>query len=672
MVRWSALFLEAAPLLSFFAAATALTANDYYVPSELVPGLSSGDSSLIPEMYAGHIPLTNNEDGIQYFFWKFEEKRNGNEDKPLVIWLNGGPGCSSMDGALAENGPIRIDDDGKATINEGSWFTRADTVYVDQPVNTGFSFATNPGPKKYDDDLDVITEHFMQFLDSYFQSFPEDIYKKLILAGESYAGQYIPFFADAILKRNAQLEDEYSKYNLKALLIGNGWIDPNIQSLSYLPFAKEKNLIDESSPYFSNLLRAHENCQNVINSHDPDVPQKFSHSDCDAIIGLLLAYTKDTSPETPQGEVCLNVYDYTLRDSYPSCGMNWPKDVQTIPKFFSTPGVLEALNVQPEDVPRWRECDEGVLKSLTNPRSTPSIHLLPSILESGTDIILFNGDHDLICNTKGTLDTIANLSWGDQKGFTEEAEYYDWVFNDVLNDSYEPAGYVVYENNMTFISVYNASHMVSNDKSMISRGILDIYLDAVALEVIDDKKVLISTNELRPFGDEDNDGGQDGEDYDDYDDYGDNYEEDDKDEKNGQDSDENDEEDDNEYDEEDGNEGEENDEETNKDKDSRKAHKRYKNILVATMTVALMCAIAYYLYRKRFRSGVRAILMSSSRRHDQNKTVSWADDLEGGVEFDVDQELSRPSTAGSKPKSKGSYTSVPSTDLEESFELDDL
>ena len=57
-----------------------------------------------------------------------------------MIWLNGGPGCSSMDGALMEVGPYRVTEDQKLIENKGSWHEFANLLFVDQPVGTGFSF----------------------------------------------------------------------------------------------------------------------------------------------------------------------------------------------------------------------------------------------------------------------------------------------------------------------------------------------------------------------------------------------------------------------------------------------------------------------------------------------------------------------------------------------------
>lgn len=73
------------------------------------------------------------------FFWHFQNKHIGDRQR-TVIWLNGGPGCSSMDGALMEVGPYRLKDDHTLEENPGSWHEFANVMFVDQPVGTGYSY----------------------------------------------------------------------------------------------------------------------------------------------------------------------------------------------------------------------------------------------------------------------------------------------------------------------------------------------------------------------------------------------------------------------------------------------------------------------------------------------------------------------------------------------------
>lgn len=513
-----------------------LSIDDYLVDYQNIPGLSQlSDVSTIPDMFAGHIPLfgwnsddndsdeqddddeednDDDDDNVPedfgYFFWKFHDKRIQLPDvnsSTLIFWLNGGPGCSSMDGALVENGPLRIDEDGKAKINLDSWISRADIVYIDQPVGTGFSAIKKKLQQTtklpLDSNLDEVSLHFCQFLINYFKVFPEDLDKDIILAGESYAGQYIPYIASFIQKNN--LKQNYETYpflqenlpyiNLYSVLIGNGWIDPITQSLSYLPFAVEHNVIEESNPNFKQLLNTHENCQKKINlKTEFNIKDQFSIPECDKIINDILVVTK--SKDAKNNDQCINVYNYELKDSYPACGMNWPADITHVSKFFSNKEVRDALHINSVwAAENWIECRKDVMDHMTNKGSRPSINLFPTLLENGLNIILFNGDKDLICNNKGVLDTIDNLEWGGIKGFSKDVQNYNWIYrsnDDNAND--QAVGYVQYDRNLTFISVFNASHMVPHDKGRISRGIVDITLNNVLLESLDKRQSLISSD----------------------------------------------------------------------------------------------------------------------------------------------------------------------------------
>lgn len=626
--------------------------NKYSVVPELLPGLSDiEDQSQIPEMHAGHMPLAPLDgvnDEISYFFWKFA--RADKVLDTLIIWLNGGPGCSSMDGALVENGPFRVNEELRLRPNEGSWHYKADMLYVDQPVNTGFSISTGE-EQKFDDDLSVSTQHFLQFLESYFEAFPEDQTKDLIIAGESYSGQYVPFIAEAIQRRNEKTADDSKKYKLRGLLIGNGWMDPDTQSLSYLPFAISKDIVDEQNPYFGSLLKAHESCQNSINTRDSQENPPFSYQECEDILQLLVAATKDTSDDTPANQVCMNVYSYNLRDSFPACGMGWPQDVLRVPGFFARPGVLEALNVDSDKVPQWTECNMDVYSHLKNEKSEPSIHKLPALLDSGLEVVLYNGDMDLLCNDKGVLDMIHKLQWGGQSGFSTSAERYGWTFTDMESNLNHTAGNIITDRNLTFISVHNASHMVPNDKPLISRGVVDIYLRDAVLGELDGENVLVTssardtdstadgknTATLDKPNDDSNGSGDSGDSGDD-----------------------------------DGKDGDQSDKDKQEEADKKRKRRQgtFKVFAITVVSVSLVGSLGIYIYIKKHSTEKHASFIDPNRRQNpQGKKVSWADDLERG---NRDTGRSHLGSTQSAPQKKSSYTQVPNTDLDESFELEDF
>lgn len=75
-----------------------------------------------------------------------------------------------MDGALMEVGPYRLKNDTHLEFNDGSWDEFANLLFVDQPVGTGFSFVNS---NMYLHELDQVGEHFLVFLEKFFELFPQ-------------------------------------------------------------------------------------------------------------------------------------------------------------------------------------------------------------------------------------------------------------------------------------------------------------------------------------------------------------------------------------------------------------------------------------------------------------------------------------------------------------------
>ena len=471
-----------------------------------LPGLYSNiPKDDLPLMFSGQLELYL-ENKTYYYFWKYADQNKVDIAKnKTIFWLNGGPGCSSMDGALMEAGPFRINDKGEVTYNEGSWHKAADIVFVDQPSGTGFSYS-----EKYDSDLNGVVQHFLRFLDKYFEVFPEDFHNDIFIAGESYAGQYIPYVSRGILDRNRQTDDETKKINLKGLLIGNGWIAPNEQSLSYLPFAHQAGVVNEKSSKWSSLLDQQQKCQSIVNEINAGTLDKgvnvhdIVNKECEKILNMIMDSSLDRSKDSDQQ--CINIYDYTLRDSFPSCGMNWPPDLTNVNPFLNDDKVLDWLNVKEHR--KWRECSSGVSGHLKNHNLEPAVKLLPAILEE-IPVLLFNGNRDIICNYMGTEDFIKNLEWNGGVGWQTDddtdsaaeddlrADKYkglrvasDWIYDD------DTVGYIKQSRNLTFVNVFDASHMVPFDKPFVSRSLIDIMLKEYDEDVRDDGKRVFVTYPL--------------------------------------------------------------------------------------------------------------------------------------------------------------------------------
>ena len=106
------------------------------------------------------------EGKIYYLLFR---SRSKNPNAPLVLWLTGGPGCSSMVANYYENGPLKLDINGKPYINKYSWNTQVDLLFVDQPVGTGFSSVKRLQYTRSEDD---VAEDFYEFLTKFINNFP--------------------------------------------------------------------------------------------------------------------------------------------------------------------------------------------------------------------------------------------------------------------------------------------------------------------------------------------------------------------------------------------------------------------------------------------------------------------------------------------------------------------
>jgi cathepsin A (carboxypeptidase C) len=163
--------------------------------------------------------------------------------------VDGGPGCSSTTGLLFELGPCLITANGTGTVfNPYSWTEHSNMIFLDQPVNVGYSYTegqqvlTTPEASK-----DVYA-----FLQLFMKTFPEYSSQEFNIAGESYAGTYIPNFASHIFEEQKKLDtakSDHARINLKSVLIGNGLSDPYYQFASVPEYAcapSKHAFVDES------------------------------------------------------------------------------------------------------------------------------------------------------------------------------------------------------------------------------------------------------------------------------------------------------------------------------------------------------------------------------------------------------------------------------------------
>jgi carboxypeptidase D len=201
-------------------------ANDYLVSA--LPGLKPGDYP--HRQWAGHLAVDPKHGGY-LFYWLFEAWEGAADPAtPLVVWLNGGPACTSMDGLFLENGPFKLSDRGDLEVNPYAWAKHAHLLYIDQPVGTGLSFVgDSKAYPRNDGDVNRALLAFFDGLQALHAWLPG---RKVFLTGESHAGHYLPSLAQALLLRADKQQSSTTKPPANEVVvvggvaIGNGWFDP--------------------------------------------------------------------------------------------------------------------------------------------------------------------------------------------------------------------------------------------------------------------------------------------------------------------------------------------------------------------------------------------------------------------------------------------------------------
>jgi carboxypeptidase C (cathepsin A) len=201
------------------------------IPDHLItslPGYPNGGQTP-SKQYSGMIAVDQAETRFLHYHLVLSE--NDPAADPLVLWNNGGPGCSSYDAFLFEQGPVRftqhLDPSSglpALTDNPNRWNLIASVIYLESPVDVGYSYTTNSSWISNDNTTAIDNFNFLQ---KFYQGYPEFRHNPLYLAGESYSGMYTPMTADLIRISNAEGK---TSIPLKGIMVGNGCIGYNVGS----------------------------------------------------------------------------------------------------------------------------------------------------------------------------------------------------------------------------------------------------------------------------------------------------------------------------------------------------------------------------------------------------------------------------------------------------------
>ncbi|KAI9833965.1 MAG: hypothetical protein M1826_005870 [Phylliscum demangeonii] len=426
------------------------------------------------KQYSGY--LDDEKEDKHLFYWFFES-RNKPATDPVVLWLNGGPGCSSLTGLFMELGPSSITKEGEVKYNPYSWNANASVIFLDQPVNVGFSYGSSSVSNTAAAGKDVYA-----LMTLFFKQFPQYAHLDFHLAGESYGGHYVPIFAAEILahkKRNI---------NLKSVLIGNGLTDGLVQTQYYRPMACGDGgwpaVLDEGE--CQSMDNALPRCQSLIQScYD-------SESVWSCVPAALYCNNALLGPYQRTGQ---NVYD--VRGKCEDSGNLCYSELGYISQFLNRKDVQRELGVEAVDA--YESCNFDINRNFLfqGDWMLPIQRVVPSLLEE-IPVLIYAGDADFICNWLG------NLAWAEALPWPGQAEYNATPLSNLtLSQSYafpsrstqrptragqlrakgEVVGEVKSSGNFTYVRLHDGGHMIPFDQPEASLDMLNRWLQGEWLAV---------------------------------------------------------------------------------------------------------------------------------------------------------------------------------------------
>jgi cathepsin A (carboxypeptidase C) len=447
------------------------------------------------------------------FYWFFEKRskeetttkankkeEEGDDDAviPFIVWLTGGPGCSSTLALLAENGPCSVNKDGISTkVNPYSWTEAAHVLWLDQPAGVGFSYG-----QETDSNEEMVGEDAYYFLQAFFQANPDYVKSPLYIVGESYGGHYAPAIAHRVWKGNQHLTNSTIHLNLAGVGIGNGLTDPTEQykvcasvCVSFFVVVvvfMSRPLMAGRCLTVSILSVAHVVLDDLYyhqwypemafnNSHGIRVIDEVAYDTMKAVVPKCV----DLIKECNSGDSMVNnfacqtafvVCNMGLISPYQMTGLN-PYDIRKpcevpplcydfshITKWLNLPSTRSALHVDKHSH-RWESCNMGINLKFHTDWMKDFSGYVADLLNAGIPALIYAGDVDFICNYLGNRGWTLTLPWQGSADFTAATDH-DWKGKGLARSA----------KGFTFLQVYDAGHMVPTDQPQVALDMIQTFV----------------------------------------------------------------------------------------------------------------------------------------------------------------------------------------------------
>ncbi|KAM4857867.1 putative serine carboxypeptidase CPVL isoform 2-T2 [Urocitellus parryii] len=394
--------------------------------------------------YSGYLTV-NKTYNSNLFFWFFPAQVQP-ETAPVVLWLQGGPGGSSMFGLFVEHGPYVITSNMTVLPRNFPWTTTLSMLYMDNPVGTGFSFTNNS--QGYAVNEDDVAHNLHSALVQFFQLFPEYENNDFYATGESYAGKYVPALAHYIHALNPK---EQVKIHLKGIALGNAYSDPESIIKGYAPFLYEIGLLDERQrKYFQkqcnkcikyikeeNWLRAFEILDRLL---DGDLTSDISYF------------------ENVTG--CSNYYNILQCTE--------PGDQTYYGKFLSLSEVRRAIHVGNQTFSDGADVEKYLRQDTMKSVKT----WLTEIMNNNYKVLLYNGQLDIIVAASLTERSLMTMNWKGSRKYKKSRR----IVWKIFKSDNEVAGYVRQVENFHQVIVRGGGHILPLDQPLRSFDMINRFI----------------------------------------------------------------------------------------------------------------------------------------------------------------------------------------------------
>ncbi|KAM0869042.1 hypothetical protein ACQ4PT_040945 [Festuca glaucescens] len=391
------------------------------------------------------------------FWWLYRSPHrvdNGTTPWPTVLWLQGGPGASGVGyGNFMEIGPLDTDLKPRAT----TWLNKADLLFVDNPVGTGFSYVEG-GDKSLLARTDAkAASDLTALLVKLYRDNKRLQGSPLYIVAESYGGKFAVTTALFALKAigNGQLNAK-----LGGVALGDSWISPEDSVLSWGPLLYEMSRIDESGLQQCNSIAQKIKAQLRANQY---ADAEKSWEDLESAVleqSNSVDFYNLLKDESPSDAAALTLAGgkRVRKEGYTSYLSNKATREGGLDGLMDT-DIKAKLGIIPKNF-TWGQQSGDVFEALEGDFMKPRIHEVDELLKLGVNVTIYSGQLDLICATKGTLDWVQKLRWDGLKQFNGSPRKPIYCKG---GEAVGTQGFVRSYKNLKFYWILGAGHMIPID-----------------------------------------------------------------------------------------------------------------------------------------------------------------------------------------------------------------